>query len=248
MAKGEGDMNQFSMTEQPDTSTERTLALVAHDLRAPLQAISAAADLLLEELAGDEHAAALHRIQSSTSRMARMIEQLLDASRFQLGAGPEIIPQHTDLAGACRRAIDECTTGRGEGQVALEARGVTSGWWDRDRMDQVLSNLIDNAIEHRSSGSRVVVRVDGSRADRVTLLVWNQGVIPREVRAHLFTPFCTSRGGRRANRCRGLGLGLAITRQIVLAHDGVLEVHSDEKTGTAFLVELPRDARAATRV
>jgi signal transduction histidine kinase len=177
-----------------------------------------------------------------------MIDQLLDASRFQLGAGPEIIPQRTDLAGACRRAIDECTAGRGAGQVALEARGVTTGWWDEDRMDQVLSNLIDNAIEHRSPGSRVIVRVNGSRADRVTLLVWNRGVIPREVRAHLFTPFCTSRGGRRADRCRGLGLGLAITRQVVLAHGGELEVHSDEETGTAFLVQLPRDARASTRV
>jgi two-component system sensor histidine kinase/response regulator len=102
----------------------------------------------------------------------------------------------------------------------------------------VASNLIGNALKHGSPAAPVGVRLDGTRADCVVLVVKNAGTIPPAIVPHLFDPF---RGGQRqAGRGGGLGLGLYIVSQIVQAHDGIVDVKTGDGDETAFYVRLPR--------
>src|SRR5690606_34520947 len=120
-----------------------------------------------------------------------------------------------------------------------ETHGDSSGTWDEDRLTQLVSNLAGNALQHRTPNTSVVVRVDGSDAEKVRLEVQNQGVIPPEFLPHTFEPL---RGGGSSKRegSSGLGLGLYISQQIAMAHGGSIRVASDAELGTRFTVELPR--------
>ena len=116
--------------------------------------------------------------------------------------------------------------------------GNFAGFWDPERIAQVASNLIGNALKHGIPEASIQVRLDGTDRDHVTLVVKNGGTIPADVLPHLFDPF---RGGQRqSGRGDGLGLGLYIVSQIVEAHDGRVEVKTGEGGETAFHVRLPR--------
>jgi signal transduction histidine kinase len=112
----------------------------------------------------------------------------------------------------------------------------TVGEWDYDRLLQVFSNLIGNAIHHGASGCRVDIRADGTASSDVVVLVHNAGVVAAEVMPVLFEPF----RGTKQPTTRGLGLGLFITNQIVAAHQGAISVTSNAVEGTTFRVQLPR--------
>jgi two-component system sensor histidine kinase/response regulator len=126
--------------------------------------------------------------------------------------------------------------------VDVAQEGDVTGDWDIDRLGQVASNLIGNALQHGGDSQPVRVTLDGTDADRVVLSVRNRGVIPPEVLPHLFDPF---RGGQRAGRAEGLGLGLYIVQQIVHAHGGRVDVQSAPDTHTLFRVTVPRRAPSA---
>jgi two-component system, sensor histidine kinase and response regulator len=115
--------------------------------------------------------------------------------------------------------------------------GDLAGYWDADRLSQVTSNLIGNAIEHGENKEPIVVKLNGTPPDSVSLAIANTGVIPGEMLPHLFDPF---RGGQRhLGRSEGLGLGLYIVQQIVLAHGGHVDVKADAQR-TTFIVQIPR--------
>ena len=116
--------------------------------------------------------------------------------------------------------------------------GDFAGRWDPERIAQVASNLIGNALKHGTPEGQIHVRLDGRDRDQVILVVKNGGTIPPDILPHLFDPF---RGGQRySGRGDGLGLGLYIVSQIVQAHDGQVEVKTGEGAETAFQVRLPR--------
>jgi two-component system, sensor histidine kinase and response regulator len=116
--------------------------------------------------------------------------------------------------------------------------GDCAGQWDPERIAQVASNLIGNALKHGDSGKPVQVHLEGTRSDCVTLAVKNAGTIAPEVLPHLFDPF---RGGQRQpGRGEGLGLGLYIVSQIVQAHHGTVDVKTGQGDETSFLVQIPR--------
>jgi signal transduction histidine kinase len=118
--------------------------------------------------------------------------------------------------------------------------GNLTGNWDAERIAQVASNLIGNALKHGSPSASVRVRLAGTEGDRVNLVVKSGGTIPPDILPHLFDPF---RGGQRqSGRGEGLGLGLYIVSQIVQAHNGSVEVKTGEGDETAFHVRLPRGA------
>jgi signal transduction histidine kinase len=191
----------------------------------------------------------LGRIRTSAARMERMIAQLLDFTRVRLGRGIPLERSEVELAEVCRVVIGELETGKGC-EVQLEQRGDTSGSWDRDRLAQLVSNLVANACQHGLRGLPVTVRLDGSDEDRVRLEVQNGGTIPREIMPVLFEPLRYSENVKSSRgQSSGLGLGLFITQQIVLAHGGEIRVEADEAQGTRFLVDLPRRPPAdASRV
>jgi PAS domain S-box-containing protein len=215
---------------------EHLVGIVGHDLRNPLTAIVTSAQLLLRygELP-ERQARVVARIASSADRMARMIDDLLDFARSKLGGEVPIRPRRIDLRQICEQTVEELEFAYTR-RVRLEAEGDLWGDWDADRMAQVISNLVGNAVQH--SDGEVTVSLRGE-SDYVVLSTHNGGpAIPSEVLSHIFEP------GRRGDaRSGGLGLGLFIAHQIVLAHGGTIEVISSEGAGTTFTVSLPRKGR-----
>src|SRR5207248_3474025 len=230
--------------ERQNDDLQRTLRLsdmfvgiLGHDLRNPLSAITTAASLLARRAETDKAARPAARILSSAGRMARMIDQLLDFTRIRLGHGLLLSRSANDLAGVCRIAADQLDGD--PRRIELHASGNTVGSWDGDRLMQLVSNLVGNALAHGARMAPVIVTVDGKGPEEVELTVENGGSIPPDVLQVIFEPFRSGKD-RKEDQSSGLGLGLHISQQIVLAHSGSIEVRSMQEEGTRFTVRLPR--------
>jgi PAS domain S-box-containing protein len=222
---------------------EQLLGIVGHDLRNPLAAIVyAAAALLKRGSLNEADGRTVARIATSAERMSHIVDQTLDFTRSRLGGGIPISPAPADLAAICRQAIEEMEVAHPGAEFRLSVEADAQGTWDAQRLAQVLSNLLGNAVQHGDDHLPVQVRLRGS-ADAVELIVRNRGaLIPPDLLPFVFEPF--RRGGRAQSASRSLGLGLYIVRQIVLAHGGEVRADSSGPEGTSFTVHLPRQARA----
>ena len=216
---------------------EVVAGILAHDLKNPLAAILMNARLLRG--ADVERAKSVGaRIVASGERMSRMIDQILEWTRLRAGAGwIHVAPADCDLGAIADEVVGELRTRNAEAPIVVEAGGDLRGRWDADRLAQVISNLVGNAIDHASTPG-VLVSLDGDGPD-VRLVVRNEGVIDDELLPVIFEPFRGRAAGATA-RGRGLGLGLYITRQIVLAHGGRVDLERGPDARVAFVVTLPR--------
>jgi PAS domain S-box-containing protein len=227
--------------------SEMFVGILGHDLRNPLGAVLAGAQLLRNDVLEPKAARVVARIVSSSERMGRMIEQLLDFTRARLGEGIPLTREPIDLALLAGEIVDECRAASSAARLRITAMGDTTGAWDRDRVAQVLSNLVANALQHGDAGGEVAVSLDGADPARVALVVQNRGAIPADLLPVLFDPFRGTREPRRdASSSQGLGLGLYVARQIALAHGGELDVGVDGG-GTTFTLALPRSAADVSR-
>jgi len=223
---------------------EMFAGILAHDLRSPLGAISTAAQLVQMRRPNDERIGPLvERILSSSARMARMIDQLLDFTRIRLGGGLRLERGRVDLVEVLRAVISETESASPGWRASVETMGDGWGRWDPDRLAQALSNLAGNAAQHGAREAPATVRLDGRDPERVTLTFENRGAIPRDLLPNLFDPFHAIQ--RVRSNANGLGLGLFIAREIVSAHGGEVDVASAEATGTRFTVVLPRASAPA---
>jgi len=231
--------------EQEGRFRERFIGVLGHDLGNPLAAIrlSSAALLARETLTPDVRRV-MTRIDSSAERMARMVKQLLDFTRARMAGGIPLRPKDVSLDEVSRRIIDELELAHPTRDIHLDVSGDCTGFWDEERMAQVLSNLVANALQHSPQGTPVSVRLEGVESlQRVE--VHNAGApIPGPLRAHLFEPFHRSESGPGRVARGGLGLGLYIVAQIVHAHGGRIEVDSSPDEGTSFTLFLPRSVSA----
>lgn len=220
---------------------EMFMGVLGHDLRGPLQSITMSAGLLAK--AADlppSHSRAVKRITNSAGRMGRMIDDLLDFTRARLGGGFTLNKELIDAHEVCQQVADELELSFPNRAIELSATGNVRGMWDRDRIAQVVSNLISNALHYSPEGTTVRVSVHEA-GGKVLIEVHNQGPpIPDDFLAHLFDPFYRARTNEPSTD-KGLGLGLYITQQIVHAHQGGVSVQSTEKDGTTFTVTLPRE-------
>ena len=224
---------------------EMFTALLAHDLRSPLSAMLASARLLQRRTQDQAALEAAGRIVASGNRMARMIEDMLDLARARLGGGILVKREAADFKALVERSLREHQAAAPERPIEASYAGNFAGFWDPERIAQVASNLIGNALKHGTPEGAIQVRLDGSDCDHVTLVVKNGGTIPPDIVPYLFDPF---RGGQRqTGRGDGLGLGLYIVSQIVQAHDGRVDVKTGEGEETAFHVRLPRASSAQDR-
>jgi PAS domain S-box-containing protein len=218
---------------------EMFMAMLGHDLRTPLNAIRMSAEYLrMSE--GHQIEEATGRILSSTDRMARMVEQLLDLTGIRLAGGMPIEPRRVNLKDICTRVIEELKAANPQASIHLKVTGDVEGDWDGDRLLQVVSNLLANAVQHVEKAGDITLLVVGTEST-VELTTHNAGAIPKDILAVLFEPF---RGVRIGGKRDGLGLGLFITEHIVKAHGGSIHVNSSEGGGTIFTVRLPRRAAA----
>jgi signal transduction histidine kinase len=217
---------------------ELFVAILGHDLRNPLGALVAGTDLLADQLTDDRHQRTLSRMSSAGRRMTAMIEQLLDLARARLGGGVGFARARrpVDVRELVQRTLDELRASHRGREVAFEAGGDCTTSGDPERLLQLFSNVIANALAHGEPGGTVVVRVAGDRT-AIVVEIKNPGVIPPEQLATLFEPF---RREHRHTHSAGLGLGLFISQQIALAHRGDIEVASSPGAGTAVTIRLPR--------
>ena len=215
---------------------EEFIGVVGHDLRNPLSAIRTAAQLLGKRAALESRDAALvERVATSADRMSRMIDELLDFARGRLGGGIPIRRTLVDLHALCRDVVEEARTAHGR-EIRLALSGSPRGQWDSDRLAQVVSNLVGNAIHHSPAGSAITVTAADEQGYAV-IEVNNAGdPIPDELLGRIFEPF--HRGSSAESN--GLGLGLYIVERIVAAHGGTIAVTSTPDAGTTFAVRLPR--------
>lgn len=218
---------------------EMFTAVLSHDLRNPLSAIVTAAHLLQRQSDDEGVRRTAARMQSSCTRMSRMIGDMLDLARGRLAGGIPIARARADLGALVQRVVQEHQASFPDERIELSQAGDLTGAWDADRLAQVASNLIGNALQHGTAGAPVLVRLDGTACETVVLAVENAGSIAPEVLAHVFDPF---RGGQRhTGRHGGLGLGLYIAQQIVHAHQGTVDVRCDPAAETTTVrVRVPR--------
>ncbi len=223
--------------------SEMFVGILGHDLRNPLSAIMTGASLLQRRGESEKVIKTSSRILNSAGRMGRMIDQVLDFTRIRLGRGIPIKPQRADLAEICRIAIDEFDNTAPTRRIAFVSSGDTTGVWDADRIVQLVSNLLGNALTHGDPALQVAISCDGTLPSPVQLDVHNTGTVPADLLPVLFDPF-RSGTPEKQERSNGLGLGLFISQQIAFAHSGTIHATSSEEDGTHLIVRLPRDLAA----
>ena len=212
---------------------DEVLAIVAHDLRAPLNAVQTSAAFLMDaELAEADRKRLLDVIRRAASGMNRLIDALLDVARMESGAFTVDL-QRVDLSLLAAEVCEQFRPQATEGGRVLDcavARDLPLVAADRGRMSQVLQNLISNALKFTPAGGSITVRVARQGADVVCAVAdTGVGIAPEEL-PHLFERFWQARRYRRG----GAGLGLAIARGVVEAHESALAVESEPGRGSVF--------------
>ena len=226
------------------TSRDMFLAVLGHDLRGPLSGIDMSAMLLakpgLSDVARQQAAA---RIKRASRGMSRLITDLLEYTRTRLGAGIPVDRSDCDLGPVCEAALEDIRAGNPQQQFVQRMSGDLNLQADAARMQQVLSNLLSNAVQHGSRQSPVTLTAEGE-ADAIVLKVGNAGdPIPPDALQAIFEPLIQAPNASSDMHERSktsLGLGLFIVREIVLSHAGSIAVESSMDAGTVFTIRLPR--------
>jgi signal transduction histidine kinase len=216
---------------------EQFVAVLGHDLRTPLSAVRLSAELLETRVTNPRSVKLVRAIRQSSLRMSSLIEDVLDFARGKLGGGIPVKPVLTDdLQDQFEAVLMELRVMHPHAQI-LEALALSTGLYcDPNRLGQLVSNLVGNAITHGTKGAPIQVRIVATDEDLV-ISVHNTGaVIPAHVLPSLFQPFKRPDIGSRED---GLGLGLYIAHQICAGHHGTLAVTSDATQGTEFVATIP---------
>jgi signal transduction histidine kinase len=216
------------------------VSLVSHELRSPMAAVVGAARTLQErwrELSPEHRQSFLELIGSETSRLAELIGDVLDTSRIEAGTFSYAFSD-VDLARLVEESVAAATLGQDDVRVQAQVRRpLPSVRGDRERLRQVLSNLIDNAVKYSSAGGEVEVAA-AAEDGAVVVSVSDHGPgIPREHQKLIFEKF--GRAGVAGKAKPGTGLGLFIARSIAEAHGGSLDVRSTPRQGATFTLSLP---------
>ena len=229
--------------EDADQMKDRFLSIASHELKTPITTIRGQAQLMLRRISKKSHtdldgiAATLERINEQTSRLTMLIDELLDVSSMRAGKA-QLNRRTCDVCDLCRQVVEDqrLLTGR---MIDLTVPATPlSMHIDVDRLSQVLTNLISNAVKYSPDNSPVAVMLD-TRQDYVTIRVQDHGRgIPKDQQEHIFETFYRTPDAQTSAK-RGLGLGLAITRDIVERHGGKIRVESEENQGSTFIVDLP---------
>lgn len=221
------------------------LAILGHDVRTPLGAISMGAQVLLLDQSLPSKALKVGlRIFNSSKRMDEIVRDLLDFSTTHLGGGIPIDPHNVDLLEVCQTVVEEARTFHPDRKIHLTTDGHLIGAWDGARIAQAFSNLLTNAVQHGKPDGVIAVSILGLPGE-VMYRVQNDAdvILPARLRT-LFDPvkrFVIRPATERiAARTQNLGLGLYVVKEIVTAHEGTVSVTSTESEGVVITLSLPR--------
>ena len=231
-------------SENSDRTRDTFLAILGHDLRSPLSTMSMAGQFLIRSSVGTEATQQIGaRVVRSAANMTSMINDLLEYARTQLGEGIPLTLGMVDLHEVCQAARDDTHAAYPDCPFALETAGDLAGLFDGPRLQQLFSNLLNNAAQYRDATHPVTLSVHG-HADSITAQVRNLGpVIPAQSLQAIFDPLVqlsVTPGEQQGAPSSSLGLGLFIAREITSAHGGTITAASNRESGTVFTVELPR--------
>jgi two-component system sensor histidine kinase/response regulator len=210
---------------------DRQIAMLAHDLRNPLSAVTTGAHLLIRLGADQRTGRIATRIARAAERMNSMVRDLLDYARIGAGAIPVMVSP-MNMGDLCRELIEEFEIADPMRKIEITVDGEVTGEWDRARLYQALSNLVGNATRYGRGRATIGLRGDGQFME---VRVHNPGPpIPAKLLPNLFEPF-----QRAEQDGTGLGLGLYIVREVARAHRGDVSVEASDERGTAFVLRLP---------
>jgi signal transduction histidine kinase len=248
---GRIDRDNAARAEELIRMRDEFVAVVSHELRTPLTSIIGYLELMIDDEAGtltDEHVSYLEIVQRSTSRLVDLVGDLLLVAEAERGPlALEVVD--IDAAALAGNAVEAATPAAAAREIELvlaaDDAGTLAG--DPTRLAQMLDNLVSNAIKFTPQGGRVTVRAARRGSDVVVEVADTGGGITAADRERLFDPFFRSREAN-ARAVPGTGLGLTITKAIVDAHHGTIEVESS-RSGTIFRVRIPAGERvgAVTR-
>jgi len=227
-----------------DLSRNLFLGILSHDLRNPLGAILMSAQLTTSIGKLSERQGMLQaQIVDSASRASEIVTHLLDITKARLGSGLPICRGPMDMGFVGTQLVDEMRALHPAQDFEYHASDDLEGDWDKARMGQVFSNLIGNAVQYGFKGAPIAIIVRGTDKE-VTIAIHNDGVpISPDALPGIFdalTRAGTPMGEDSAPTGVNLGLGLYITKEIIIAHGGEIRVTSSEKEGTTFSAKLPR--------
>ncbi|NRR30168.1 HAMP domain-containing histidine kinase [Oxalobacteraceae bacterium] len=228
---------------QATTSRDTFMAMLGHDLRGPLSTISMAGSLLQKaELSREQLHGLGARVLRSAATMTALVNDLLEYARSELGGGIPILKSTENIEAVCQLAVEDVCARHPECSFEFEADGNLTGRVDKQRLQQVLSNLFSNAARYRAEGSSVSVYALGE-PETISIRVRNPGpVIPESSLRIMFNPMIQLQkiDGDHSHKTGGIGLGLFIAQEIMQAHGGTISAVSNETDGTTFTVTMPR--------
>lgn len=230
-----------SFTQRLDESRKMFLAILGHDLRTPLSAITLCATLA-QESEPNEHAGLLATIVSSANAVSALITDLIDFTSSTLGVRLPVSLEPSDLSGMCNGVVNEVRRANPGRTIDCTVNGNLKGRYDPHRVRQVIANLLGNAIQHGAADRPVTLTLDGTADDAVVISVHNDGEpIPPAVLPTIFDPLVRGRTTvEKRPRPGSIGLGLYIAREIAVAHNGTIVLTSTAAEGTTAVVRLPR--------
>jgi len=219
------------------------LAILGHDLRNPLGTVITGATFVMRATdIPSKYVLAATRIFNSGQRMSKLIGDLIDFTRTHLGSGIPIKPKRMDLAEVCMNVVEELRTSHPERIVDFSSFTREEVFADDDRLAQVFSNLIGNALQYGAHDQPIRVSIS-STAQEVSVTVNNKGpVIPAKKLGSVFDPLVRLAVREDSGDLHetSLGIGMFIAREIVNAHNGSITVESNEGEGTTFRMTVPR--------
>ena len=242
-AEREREQRSRLAAEAAVAARDEFISIAAHELKTPITSVLGVAQLALRRYTQtgmfepERVEKALRTIEERTTALARLVERLLDASRLEAGR-LELERRPTDVAALVRRVVEAARPTAGGGGFVLAGPTSLLAEVDEVRIEQVVANLLENAVRYSPNGGRIEVGVEAPDEETLRLSVRDHGIgIAVEQRERVFDRYHQA---HRLPHAPGIGLGLFISREIVAAHGGRIELEAPEGGGSRFVVTLPR--------
>ena len=218
---------------------DRFVGALSHEIRNPLNTIALTTELLDKSALDEPQRKNLARIHKNVESIRRMVDDLAILVRSRMNFGLSLAKESADLSSITEETLETIKLSHPNALFTIKAMGDVTGMWDKSRLQQMIFNLMSNAVTH-SSDQQATIVIREAKAHVVWTIANRGKPIPAAQQQLIFEPFVHQGGSASAQPSSGLGLGLFVVREIVRAHKGSIEVTSNDLDGTTFAVCLPR--------